>query len=93
MSETIHSTQQEGAPGADPSPVVARSTRWTRTHTIWLLISLSLAPGVAAAAFRDGWQQLPAGVRLSAYILSGILIAAAFALILAQGGSRDGNDS
>jgi hypothetical protein len=48
---------------------------------------------VAAAAFRDGWQQLPAGVRLSAYILSGILIAAAFSLIVAQGDARDGNDS
>jgi hypothetical protein len=37
------------------------SKRWTRNHTIWLLIVLSVTPGFVAAAFRKGWEQLPAG--------------------------------
>lgn len=61
--------------------------RWTRTHSIWTLITLSLAPGVAAAGFRDEWHQLPAAVRLSAYLLSGILLVAACWLMLTQGDS------
>jgi hypothetical protein len=43
---------------------------------------LSLAPGAAAAAAREWWHQLPAGVRLSAYIVSAILLVAACSLIV-----------
>ena len=78
MSETIDRTHMAG-----PQP-----PRRTRTRTIWTLIVLSLAPGVAAAAARDWWQQLPAGVRLSAYIVSGILLVAACSLILGQGDTK-----
>ena len=78
MSETV-----------DRTPVtVPRPPRWTRTRTIWTLIVLSLGPGVAAAAARDWWQRLPAGVRLSAYILSGILLVAACSLIVGQGDTK-----
>ena len=49
---------------------------------------LSLGPGVPAAAARDWWQQLPAGVRLSAYIVSGMLLVAACSLILGQGDTK-----
>ena len=74
MSETI-----------DRTPVTSpRPPRWTRTRTIWTLIALSLAPGAAAVAAREWWQQLPAGVRLSAYIVSGILLVAACSLIVGQ---------
>jgi hypothetical protein len=45
-------------------------------------------PGVAAAATREWWHQLPAGVRLSAYIVSGILLVAACSLILGQGDTK-----
>jgi hypothetical protein len=75
MSETIDRT-----PVAGPRP-----PRWTRTRTIWALIMLSLAPGAAAGAAREWWQQLPAGLRLSAYIVSAILLVAACSLILGQG--------
>ena len=69
----------------DRTPVTRpRPPRWTRTRTIWTLIVLSLAPGIAAAAAREWWEQLPAGVRLSAYIVSGILLVAACSLILGQ---------
>jgi hypothetical protein len=62
--------------------------RWTRVHTIWLLIVLSLAPGIAAAAFREGWEQLPAGVRGAAIIVSASLIVAVFSLIVTGGEKR-----
>lgn len=84
MSEAIDRSHQETATGADQSGDAVRSARWTRTYTIWLLIALSLSPGVVAAAAREWWQQLPAGVRLSAYILSGIMIVAACSLMFLQ---------
>lgn len=71
---------------SDPTP-----KRWTRTHTIWLLIVLSLTPGLVAAAFRDGWEQIPAGVRGATIIVSAILVAAAVSLIL-TGGTRRGSN-
>jgi hypothetical protein len=72
-----------------PAP---RSTRWTRTHTIWALIFLSLIPGVVVAAFRDQWLGLPAGVRAAIYLMSAILIVAACSLIL-TGGNKHAADS
>src|SRR5690348_7614425 len=57
---------------------------WKRSQLIWLLIALSLVPGVAAAAFRPEWSGLPGGVRMTAYIVSGILIIAACAVILRE---------
>ena len=78
MSETVDRTPVTGP----------RPPRWTRARTIWTLIVLSLGPGVAAVAARDWWQQLPAGVRLSAYILSGILLVAACSLIVGQGDTK-----
>jgi hypothetical protein len=73
----------------DRTPVAGpQRPRWTRTRTIWSLIVLSLAPGAAVGAAREWWQQLPAGVRLSAYIISGILLMAACSLLLGQGDTR-----
>jgi hypothetical protein len=68
------------------------TSRWTRTHTIWALILLSLSPGVVVAAFQDQWQGLPAGVRAAAYLMSAILIVAACSLIL-TGGNRHATNS
>ena len=78
MSETVVRTPVTGPP----------PPRWTRARTIWILIAFSLAPGVAAAAAQEWWQQLPAGVRLSAYIVSGMLLVAACSLILGQGDTK-----
>jgi hypothetical protein len=55
---------------------------WKRSHLIWFLIALSLVPGVVAASFRPEWVGLPAGVRMTAYIVSGILIVAACGVVL-----------
>jgi hypothetical protein len=57
---------------------------WKRSHLIWFLIALSMVPGVVAAAFRSEWAGLPDGVRMSAYVVSGILIVAACALLLRE---------
>jgi uncharacterized membrane protein YhiD involved in acid resistance len=59
-----------------------RKVRWTRTHTIWLLMVLSLLPGGVILLDRELWTELPAGVRAATYLISTVLIVAACALIL-----------
>ncbi len=69
----------ETAESNHPTP----KSRWTRTRAIWALLILSLAPGIAASQFRDHWEdKLPPAVRVTAYAVSGLLIAAAFGLIV-----------
>jgi len=68
------------------------SKRWTRTRTIWLLVVLSLAPGIAAAAFREGWEQLPAGVRGAVILISSMLVVAVVSLIITGGPKRNPED-
>jgi hypothetical protein len=65
-----------------------RTTRWTRTHTIWALIVVSLLPGFIIALFRAHWLELPAGVKGAVYLTSAILIVAACSLILTGGGKQ-----
>jgi undecaprenyl pyrophosphate phosphatase UppP len=67
-----------------PEAVHVRRTRWTRTHTIWALILLSLMPGVVIALFRDQWLELPAGMKGAVYLVSTILIVAACSLIITR---------
>ena len=61
---------------------MARSSRWTRARVIWILLLLSLSPGLVAATFRERWEQLPPGVHLSVYLLSAVLLVVACSLIL-----------
>lgn len=68
-------------PKQDPA---AEQPVWKRSHLIWFLIALSMVPGVVAAAFRSEWTGLPAGVRMSAYVVSGLLIGAACILMLRE---------
>lgn len=85
MSETIQGGEHERPSGADQPPEGVRASRWTRTRSIWVLIILSLSPGFVAAAFRDQWQQLPAGVHWAAYLFSAMLLGAACSLIFTLG--------
>jgi hypothetical protein len=62
-----------------PSPA---PRRWSRASTIWLLVGLSLVPGMVAAVDRAWWSGLPAAVRLGSYAMSGVLVAVLCALIL-----------
>lgn len=86
MPETIERTEPQDA-ASDPSGDVRRP-RWTRTHTIWALILLSLVPGGVIALFRDQWLGMPAGVKGAVYLTSAILIVAACSLILTGGGKH-----
>jgi hypothetical protein len=65
--------------GGDPA---AAPRRWSRARMIWLLVGLSLLPGFAAAVDRQWWHGLPAGLRLTAYAVSGVLIVVLCALIV-----------
>lgn len=82
MPEALEQTEHESA-GSERS-ADQRRFRWTRTHTIWILIAFSLIPGVVVAFFRDQWVLLPAGVRGAIYLTSATLIVAACSLILTR---------
>ncbi|HEX5574589.1 MAG TPA: hypothetical protein VFX42_01845 [Gemmatimonadales bacterium] len=88
MTETLERAGAESPASNGPSNEPRRS-RWTRTHTIWLLIVLSLIPGVVIALDREQWATLPAGIRAATYLTSAILLAAACSLILLGGAHRD----
>jgi hypothetical protein len=62
--------------------------RWSRGHTIWLLMVLSLLPGVLIAFDREAWTTLPGGVRGAIYLTCAVLIAAACGLII-RGGEKE----
>jgi hypothetical protein len=72
-----------GAVGAMPDPVVERPV-WKRSHLVWFLIALSLVPGVVAATLREEWAAVPGGVRMTAYVVSGILIVVSCTLMLRE---------
>ena len=87
MTETLERSESQTA-GSNQTAVAEQRSRWSQTHTIWLLMVLSLIPGVVVAMFREEWATLPAGVRGAAYLASGILITAACSLIVVGGKKR-----
>jgi hypothetical protein len=87
MQETLERADAEGA-GSSETTIDHPGRRWTRGHTIWLLMVLSLLPGVLIAFDRELWTTLPAGVRAATYLVSAALIAVACWLIL-RGDSQD----
>ena len=86
MPEIIESTESIGAT-TGLSVAEVRRPRWTRTHTIWTLIVLSLSPAVVIALFRGHWLELPAAVKGAVHLTSAVLIVAVVGLIM-SGGSR-----
>jgi hypothetical protein len=76
----------------DQATAQVRPRQWTRTHTIWALIVLSLLPGGAIAMFRDHWLEMPAGVKGAVYLTSAMLIIAAIGLMM-RVGDRSPDDS
>ena len=71
---------------SDSQPPTPPRRWWGRSHLIWLLLALSLMPGLIAAAAPEAWATLPQPVRTAAYVVSGLLIAAGVAMIVT---SRD----
>jgi hypothetical protein len=62
MEETLPRVEPEST-GSNESVSAQRRSRWTQTHTIWLLMVLSLLPGLVVAFDRELWTGLPAGIR------------------------------
>jgi hypothetical protein len=59
---------------------VERSLQRKIRRLFWLLIAISLVPGIALVSSPDSWGLLPPGVQWSAYLLSLILAVAAWSL-------------
>jgi len=87
MQETLERAESEGT-GSSETMVDQPKRRWTQTHTIWLLMVISLLPGAVIALDREFWTMLPAGVRAATYLISAALIATACGLILSSGKSQ-----
>jgi hypothetical protein len=87
MSNTLQQAEPESARSGDA--VAGQRPRWTQTHTVWLLLVLSLLPGLVVALDREGWTALPAGIRGAAYLTSAVLLAVACGLILRRGGDKN----
>lgn len=90
MPEIIESTEPVGAATEPPGNEIPWA-RWTRTHTIWTLIALSLLPAGVIAMYRGHWLELPAGVKGAIYLVSALLIVAVVALIMTGGDRRSDN--
>lgn len=87
MSKGIDEGMVVSAPGASTARycslgVVERSLERKIRRLFWLLIGVSLVPGIALLLSPDRWQLLPPGVQWSAYLFSVILMVAAFSLRL-----------
>jgi hypothetical protein len=67
---------------SDLASVRPRSRAPVRVPLIWLLSTLSLLPGVAAAIAREFWGGLPDAFRFTTYALAGVMILSAVALIV-----------
>jgi hypothetical protein len=90
MPEIIESPESLDA-ATEPQGNEVRRARWTRTHTIWALIVLSLLPASVIAMYRGHWLELPAGVKGAVYLISAMLIVGVVALIMSGGDRRSDN--
>ena len=87
MPDTLPRAEPETAGVSEPLET-RTPRRWSRGHTTWLLIALSLLPGVLIAFDREAWTTLPSGVRAAIYLTCAVLIAAACGLII-RGGEKE----
>jgi DMSO reductase anchor subunit len=84
MPESMERAEENTAPELESqAEATPRVPRWTRGHTVWTLIIVSLIPGVVIAAFRNHWEDLPDLVQLATYATCAILIMIAVGLIIA----------
>jgi hypothetical protein len=67
--------------------MVERSLQRRIRRLAGLLIAMSLVPGIALAVGSDNWRLLPPNVQWSAYLLSVVLLIAAWSLL--QGDNED----
>jgi hypothetical protein len=67
--------------------MVERSLERRIRRLAGLLIAMSLVPGIALVVSSDNWRLLPPNVQWSAYLLSVVLLIAAWSLL--QGDNKD----
>lgn len=61
---------------------MSEAFRWTRTHTIWLLIAVALAPAALIGAVFGGWDTAPAVLRWTVLVAGSVCTLAAVYLIV-----------
>jgi DMSO reductase anchor subunit len=90
MPESMERAEENSAPELEShAEARPRVPRWTRGHTVWTLIIVSLIPGVLIAAFRNHWEDLPDVVQMVTYATCAILIMVAVGLIIAPRDEED----
>jgi hypothetical protein len=72
--------------------MVERSLQRRIRRLAGLLIAMSLVPGIALAVSSDTWRLLPPNIQWSAYLLSVVLLIAAWSLLSQEGACPDGED-
>ena len=83
MPESMERAEPSSAPELESQAEAApRVSRWTRAHTIWTLMIVSLIPGVVIATFRNHWEDLPSVVQIATYAACAIIIVVAVGLII-----------
>ncbi|HJR17754.1 MAG TPA: hypothetical protein VJ808_12955, partial [Gemmatimonadales bacterium] len=84
-------TVQQGEMMVTHSPsMVERSLQRRIRRLAGLLIAMSLVPGIALAVSSDNWRLLPPNARWSAYLLSVVLLFAAWSLLRQEGAAPAG---
>ncbi len=63
---------------------MSEAFRWTRTHTIWLLMALALVPAALVRAVFGGWETAPAMLRWIVLVAGSVCTIAAVSLIVAR---------
>lgn len=63
---------------------MSEAFRWTRTHTIWLLIAVALVPAALVGAVFGGWEAAPAILRWIVLVAGPVCTLAAVYLIVAR---------
>jgi len=58
--------------------------RWTRTHTIWLLMVVALIPALLVRGVFDGWDGAPAIMRWTVVVAGLVGTLASVYLIVAR---------
>jgi hypothetical protein len=90
MPESMERANENQAPEVESRPAAtSRTSRWTRAHTIWTLMIVSLIPGVVIASFRNHWEDLPNVVQIATYAACAIIIMVAVGLIIAPRDEED----
>ena len=90
MPESMERANENQAPEVESRPeATPRTSRWTRAHTIWALMIVSLIPGVVIASFRNHWEDLPNVVQIATYAACAIIIMVAVGLIIAPRDEED----